>query len=417
MKRFSVLLRVLLFFNFFSVSKVYSVVIKGLVINKESKEILPFATICIKNKSIGVVANENGLFEFHIGKEYNNDTLIVSMLGYKIFELPLHKLKPDSSTIKFEMEQTATVLKAIEINAITAPEIMQNIRRSYKINYTTKPFLTEDFFRMTFQENGDFVHVLEASVDSYDKGFDLKKETWKMPEFFIKQIRASQSNGIIPTVTHQNALKEILSCTHLYISGLLLDNHFIFQLKETVFEGNTKYYVLSFAAKNEYNVTEGELVVNANTWSIKEIHRNWLNKKKFNDPRKIDSLFQDFTSESFLVQYKEYAGKMYLSYIKHHSNFDAYTQSRSTDVKYVTTFELSVNRIQTENIDKPKGSRMRMNKGLFVQSNDYPYNADHWKNFNMILENVELAKMRADLAKKGVWDEQFKNFKKLNRRD
>jgi hypothetical protein len=58
--------------------KLYSKVIKGVILNKTTNAVLPFASISIKNKYFGIVANENGEFDFHYKNEFKNDTLVIS---------------------------------------------------------------------------------------------------------------------------------------------------------------------------------------------------------------------------------------------------------------------------------------------------------------------------------------------------
>ena len=56
--------------------------ITGKIIDDETSEPLPFATIALKNKGKGTVTNNNGEFGMKITPDYYNDTLSVSYLGY-----------------------------------------------------------------------------------------------------------------------------------------------------------------------------------------------------------------------------------------------------------------------------------------------------------------------------------------------
>ncbi|MBK7651971.1 MAG: carboxypeptidase-like regulatory domain-containing protein [Flammeovirgaceae bacterium] len=68
------------------------ITISGKAIDKETKEALIFATIGIKGKSVGTITNLQGEFDFHIPREFQNDLLVINMLGYKTFEAPVWTL-------------------------------------------------------------------------------------------------------------------------------------------------------------------------------------------------------------------------------------------------------------------------------------------------------------------------------------
>jgi len=57
--------------------------------DKETLESLSFASVWIKGKSIGTISNLQGEFDFHIPTEYRNEILVVSMIGYENFEIPV----------------------------------------------------------------------------------------------------------------------------------------------------------------------------------------------------------------------------------------------------------------------------------------------------------------------------------------
>ena len=75
----------LIFCLAFLVQLAYSqqITITGKVVDIATKEPLPFASIGILGKPIGLISNEQGEFDFHIPAEMRNDILVISMLGYK----------------------------------------------------------------------------------------------------------------------------------------------------------------------------------------------------------------------------------------------------------------------------------------------------------------------------------------------
>jgi hypothetical protein len=406
---FAIILTLFLSFNTPSFSS-----IKGVIVNKETRAPLSFASVSIKNKSEGVIANENGLFEFHVKKELNIDTLIVSMLGYERYFVPILSINNNSIFDTIGLVPTITHLKEIEVSALTVQDIIQNIKASYRNNYNTQPFIVSGFFRNVGQENGVCTRLIEASVNGYDKGFSLKENNWKMPVYSITQIRSSKYTGRLAQLNNNenNGLVELNSSIHLEILKMFNYKNYVFYLEEAIFEGEIKYFILSFHEKNEFTETKGRFIVNVNNWSIKEVESSVsvFDKNKIK-PRKEDSLFQRFIEKSFIIQFQEYHGKMYVSHIKKIFRSNIFTNNHFVDFDFLVTNEYLVNSIQTDSITMLKTNLMNMNRGLYLQSNSYSYNSNFWKKLNMISDNQELSIYRTDLEKNGKLEDQFKILK------
>ena len=85
----------------------------GRIIDSESKEVLPFANIILKNRDIGTNSNQDGLFTFK-NLENNDDTLVISYLGYSLREFSIKDFVPGSFN-NFELNPIKQFLPTIEI--------------------------------------------------------------------------------------------------------------------------------------------------------------------------------------------------------------------------------------------------------------------------------------------------------------
>lgn len=65
---------------------------QGILINKINKVAVPFATVGLINENIGTTALEDGTFTLRSQKGLNNDTLIISCVGYTTLKLPISQL-------------------------------------------------------------------------------------------------------------------------------------------------------------------------------------------------------------------------------------------------------------------------------------------------------------------------------------
>jgi hypothetical protein len=94
----------------------YSQNIHGLVLDAETKEFLAYVNIGIKKKGVGTVSNIDGNFTLNISKEYHNDSICFSMIGYKSNNLIISKLQPKDTTLVL-LTKKAYTLEEVEISA------------------------------------------------------------------------------------------------------------------------------------------------------------------------------------------------------------------------------------------------------------------------------------------------------------
>ena len=129
MKQFIFLL-LFLNINFILFGQIY---ISGTV-NKIDNSILPFVNIGIKSKNIGTLSDENGKFELTIPKQFSNDTLTFSYVGFEELNIPLKTFLPGQKNI-FTLKE--------KINFLEEVIISNKKRKSIKIGTKThNPFLS-----------------------------------------------------------------------------------------------------------------------------------------------------------------------------------------------------------------------------------------------------------------------------------
>ena len=112
--------------------------IKGKVVDINNKP-LPYATIRLKNISMGVVSNQNGDFRLPFKQHIFQDTLIVSYIGYATLKLSMATLKAERNNI-IVLKESPTHMSEVEIYAkrkgrLNAKKIAAAAINSIEINY------------------------------------------------------------------------------------------------------------------------------------------------------------------------------------------------------------------------------------------------------------------------------------------
>ena len=168
-----------------------TLLITGRVFDERSQEPLGFASVSIAGKPVGTVTNAAGEFDFYIPEEYKNDSLVISHVGYKSFRDKIDRLPKGSLSVG--LKPISVLLREIVIREkdLTGKEIVAKAVKNLTLNYSTKPYCLEGFFREIEEENGKYVLLTEAAVDIYDKNFDGKPKKHLQESVDVKEMRRS----------------------------------------------------------------------------------------------------------------------------------------------------------------------------------------------------------------------------------
>src|SRR5258708_1226405 len=160
------------------------ITITGKVVDAETKEALPFASVFIIGKTVVVVSNAQGEFDFHIPADMRNDILAVSMIGYKTFEAPVWSLlNVDSKPAVIELQTMAVLLNEVVVrDTLRAGEILKLAISRVEQNFPMEPFMMEGFYRDLKKLGGTYISLLEAAVKISDDNYIEPRNKYKLRE-------------------------------------------------------------------------------------------------------------------------------------------------------------------------------------------------------------------------------------------
>jgi len=141
--------------------------LSGTTVDAITHQPLPYASISLKEATIGTISNEAGIFTFHIPAPAQKDTIMVSYLGYEMFQLALDH-SPD--TLVASLQPATNELEEITVSPLTPFDYINRIRQHIADNYATVPFETVAYYRERVKENGNDVAHSEAVFQSYHPG-------------------------------------------------------------------------------------------------------------------------------------------------------------------------------------------------------------------------------------------------------
>lgn len=380
------------------------ITITGKVVDGETKEVLPFASVFISGKTIGVISNAQGEFDFHIPADMRNDILAVSMIGYKTFEAPVWSLST-TEPVTIPMIAAAVMLKEVVVtDTLRAGEILKLAITRIDENYPMEPFLMEGFYRDIKSLGGTYISLLEAAVKIYDDNYIEPRNKFKLRErVALQEVRRSlgYSSKFTAFFDKDNLLEDLLLNNNVRYRQFPEDDTFFKDVKfdDDTYYNNREVFVVEYARDFLLRV-----FIDKETYGI--IHLEYTNKHQ-EELEKVRDLESRFAKIKRVIDFKFVEGKLYLNYLTVTSQVNWYDRETG-DLKFEAELqrELVINRIHPKS--KERISLAQKMKGYGLQYQDQPYNQKFWDNYNVIKYTPLDKKIIQDLERDEPLEKQFK---------
>lgn len=380
-------------------------VISGLVIDKETREPLIFASVGIKGRPIGTITNLSGEFDFHFPYEYRNEVFVISMLGYASYEIRAFALFNNPSLV-IALQPTTQVLNEVVISdTLTGGEVMKVALDRISTNYPVAPFMMDGFYRDIKKIGGTYVSLLESAIKIYDEDYSEPRNKFKLRErVLLLEVRRSlgystkfttyfdEGNLLEDLLLHNNVRYRQFPEEEVFFSSLVRD-------KDSYYNGHSIYVIRH---THDYQLI---LYIDKTNYSI--VHLEYENNtvQPITKKRGMESRFVGIKK---VIDFREYNGKMYLNYITVDSKINWYGL-KTNELKFETELQqqLLINQVKP-NTEERIGSTEKM-KSYGLQFQDLPYNKKFWDNYNVIKETPLDIKIKEDLEKQLSLDKQFQD--------
>jgi hypothetical protein len=138
--------------------------ISGTITDAVTGEALPYIAVTLKKNLLSVATNENGIFDFNIPEEVKDDSMMISSIGYATQAFALASVQ---SPIAIKLKPNSFELKEVMILPMAPEYYIKQAMNAVKINYPSKPFGTEAYYREKMTENDNIVKFTEAVFNTY----------------------------------------------------------------------------------------------------------------------------------------------------------------------------------------------------------------------------------------------------------
>ncbi|MBN1388560.1 MAG: carboxypeptidase-like regulatory domain-containing protein [Bacteroidales bacterium] len=387
---------------------VYS--LSGIVTDADNGQPLPYATIGVKEKGKGTISNHDGEYNLNLTKDFLDDTLIVSYLGFYNRKIPVNQAI--NSYYNISLTRMYVPIPEVIIRNREPQELIRNVKERIPENYGRTPARMIAFYRESVSKRNKLLQYSEAVLDLYKSSYTTT--------FFHDQIRIYKSRKI-------NNLDQSDTLTFKLRSGLdgclALDgikNTFDFLEQESFADynyrmtdiiniGDEAAFVVEFEQKENINdiaLPKGSIYINTTNYGIHavdfEINQDYINQ---HERTFIQQMARGFNvkvrSAKYRVNYRNINDRYYLNHVRGDLEFYARKKNRMLGSTYYIFFEMAITDIDTVNVERFAREERAPLHSIFSETIN-SYDRKFWGTDNFVRpeENIEdaLSRISARLA-------------------
>jgi len=368
-----------------------NVEIRGKLIDIETNEAVPFATVSVKNYSIGVISNLEGEFILKIPSNLINEDLLVSHIGYENLIEKIHSFQNKYSL--FYLKQSFVPIQEVVIRNTDAKTLLRLALNKIDENYGTKPNYLTAFYRETIKRGDTYMFFSEALLQVYKSEYS---STYEQDQIKVLKSRKMKNVTLRDTVVLKikSGLQSVLflDVVKTRIDFLLEENFHLYNYKmaDIVTYNDKTSYAIDFEQKGG---TDGELYMG--TIYIDTDNLAIVGAEFQINPRKIDKAQSRFVVKKtrgmklrlldtkYIVSYRSSNGKFYLSHVRGELKFKVKKNNKLFPIIFDTVLEMAVSDIDSSQVVKFSRKEAEDLSDIFADV-QHKYDETFWEEYNFI---------------------------------
>ncbi len=331
------------------------------------------ASIYVQNTTIGTISNADGKFVLQVPKKFENDTLIVSSIGFKSFKTTVNEF--DSSFEIYLEEDIASldeIVLVAEPRPTTGNEIVLKAIEKLPNNLPEAPYLQKGFLRHKERNKVQFKWLIESAITLYDSSYasgssnnlkinvDQVRKSYDLRNVdslftYVSYLNAKskyvnlKSKNLLRDTIKTSSLVKAIKWNDTRVNGLenlfkgklnlvrnsnenkalfnedILKKH-QFELDTVLVDNERKIYKIKIAESLDFvgldaegiyeegYIANGWIYVYWDTYAIKRVEYELIAGSKAQKTRS-KTLFGTNVNHKLILSYMEYQDKMYLNYM------------------------------------------------------------------------------------------------------
>ncbi len=371
--------------------------ITGRIIDSYTGEPLPFATVAVRNRPKGTVANSNGFFTMNIGAAYLSDTISISYLGYINRSIPVLQTIGNEFTIS--MFRDYIPIPEIIIRTQVPTDIIRKSINSIPANYGTTPAIMWSFYREGIKRGKELQLYSEAVLQIYKSSYTNVRFGDQ-----IKVIRSRKNENISSADTllirlqaglNSSLMLDGIGTRYDFMDELNFDNY-RYNMTDIVTIDGTAAYVIEFE-QEEYVTTplfRGSIMINTTDYALMqtefELNPAYIDKS---DEIFITSSARGYTIRPVAVKYRvsyiRRGDRYFLNHVRGDLRLSVKKKRRLFSTPYDVFFELAVTSANTTSVARFERDETIPLQSVFSRT-VRGYDAGFWEGFDFLSPEDDL---------------------------
>lgn len=382
--------------------------LRGSVIDKDTREIIAFASIYLSGSNIGTITNTEGQFILKVPLRDSQGKIGVSCLGYKNIEIPIPELKNKQNEIQLQIARF--YIHELTVRKVDPIELLRNARSRITENYGNTPAMLTAFYRETIRQNRNYVALSEAVFDVYKAPYNRDMDTDRVKIF---KGRKSQDVTKMDTILFRLQggpyylfMLDIVKNTEELISEENINYYnYYYTGLETV--ENREAYTIEFDQKAGIGLSlyKGKIYIDTETLAISGAEFKLSPRGIEYAPdamikKKPMGMKIDIPEAGYIVKYRFIDGRWFLSYARSEARFRCKWNRKLFRSTYTTISEMAVTNIDVNNIVKYKGRESSKPTDVFSEQVGDFEDPEFWGEYNIIRPEESIEEATQKLIKR-----------------
>lgn len=195
-KRANLLVLTLLFLGIFhNYGQKGTIVIEATVLDKETKEPLPYTNVIIEGTSTGTITNEEGNFELTVNKTHAKSNVVFSFMGFDNIKKKLNDFKIVGDTIY--LKPSSTTLGDITIVGKSKyRELVKEAIGKFTENYPQEPTYMDAYYRELTRIDEQYTKFTDVASRLYYSGYENKYDYQLSRNDYLKFDRSTEMKKV-----------------------------------------------------------------------------------------------------------------------------------------------------------------------------------------------------------------------------
>ncbi|WP_310990953.1 carboxypeptidase-like regulatory domain-containing protein [Aequorivita marina] len=343
--------------------------LKGKVADFATFQPIESASVYIKNTTIGSISNADGNFVLNVPQRHLDDTLVISSIGYKSYNVVIADFEngPDIF-LEEDIASLDEVVIVADQRPTTGNGIVQRAIEKLPSNLPEEPYLQKGFLRHKERNKKEYKWLVESAITLYDSSYaagakdnlkinvDETRKSYDLRDIdslftysaYLKSkgLNSENSNrnsvktealidaikwndrrvngldnlfqGKLNLVRNSNSTgslfgKNVLEKHQFHLDTILVDNgRKLYKIK--IQKGDSFVGLNTPGIYNEGFEPKGWIYIYYDNYAIKKVEYNLIAGSDVQKKRS-KSLYDTQNLHNLILTYREYDGKMYPSYI------------------------------------------------------------------------------------------------------